>query len=387
MVAVPEVGDDPSYYPQQSPTRVILSGCLSPTRIVRAAGQYRGNKARDALKASATDLPAYLRGLEMELVWKRFDRIGLQRIVQLINKSNQFNLTTRRYTEEDVLAVMADPDAFGLQLRLIDRFGDNGIIAIISAGSGERGPVYRHWLMSCRVLGRQVESTTLNLIAQQAKALGAPPAVLNAIELRLRRRRKGRVRNATACPERIRRLKKGFARDAGVGFRCPCPRSICCSDHCAIVCLDRFPDKRRGMNTTYGIGDIGMAAFSVFFMQSPSFLAHQRQLEAGHGRSNCTRLFGIAKIPSDNHIRDMLDPAAPTLLRPVFAETIGATPANRRRPRHVPPARWACADRAGRHRVSFLIPLPALLDAGQRQWPDRVLPRHAGGHTGGTRAR
>jgi hypothetical protein len=87
-------------------------------------------------------------------------------------------------------------------------------------------------------------------------------------------------------------------------------------------CLDRFPDKRRGMNTTYGIGDIGMAAFAVFFMQSPSFLAHQRQLEEGHGRSNCASLFGIAKIPSDNHIRDMLDPAAPALLGPVFAETI-----------------------------------------------------------------
>ena len=80
-------------------------------------------------------------------------------------------------------------------------------------------------------------------------------------------------------------------------------------------CLDRFPDKRRGMNATYPIGDIGMAAFSVFFMQSPSFLAQQRQLEEGHGRSNCASLFGIAKIPSDNHIRDMLDPAAPALLR------------------------------------------------------------------------
>ena len=87
-------------------------------------------------------------------------------------------------------------------------------------------------------------------------------------------------------------------------------------------CLDRFPDKRRGMNATYGIGDIGMAAFSVFFMRSPSFLAHQRQLGEGHGRSNCASLFGIAKIPSDNHIRDMLDPAEPALLRPVFAETI-----------------------------------------------------------------
>ena len=51
--------------------------------------------------------------------------------MQLINKSNQFNLTTRRYTEEDVLAVMADPNAFGLQLRLTDRFGDNGVIAIM----------------------------------------------------------------------------------------------------------------------------------------------------------------------------------------------------------------------------------------------------------------
>jgi hypothetical protein len=87
-------------------------------------------------------------------------------------------------------------------------------------------------------------------------------------------------------------------------------------------CLDGFPDKRLGMNTTYDMGDIGMAAFSAFFMQSPSFLAHQRQFEQGHGRSNCASLFGIAKIPCDNHIRDMLDPASPALLHPVFAETV-----------------------------------------------------------------
>ena len=87
-------------------------------------------------------------------------------------------------------------------------------------------------------------------------------------------------------------------------------------------CLERFPDKRRGINTTYDIGDVGMAAFSVFFMQSPSFLAHQRHFEQGHGRSNCASLFGIAKIPSDNHIRDLLDPATPDLLHPAFAEAI-----------------------------------------------------------------
>src|SRR5271166_6369590 len=87
-------------------------------------------------------------------------------------------------------------------------------------------------------------------------------------------------------------------------------------------CCETFPDRRRGMNTTYPMADIGMAAFSVFFMQSPSFLAHQRRLQEGHGRSNCESLFGLSKIPSDNHIRDMLDPASPELLHPVFAEVV-----------------------------------------------------------------
>ena len=88
-------------------------------------------------------------------------------------------------------------------------------------------------------------------------------------------------------------------------------------------CLARFPDQRRGLNTSYDMADIGMAAFSVFFMQNPSFLAHQRQFELGHGRSNCASLFGIARIPSDNHVRAMLDPASPALLHPVFAEAVG----------------------------------------------------------------
>ena len=87
-------------------------------------------------------------------------------------------------------------------------------------------------------------------------------------------------------------------------------------------CLEGFPDRRRGANTTYGIADFGMAAFSAFFMQSPSFLDHQRRLEDGHARSNCQTLFDIPKIPTDNQIRTMLDPADPELLYPVFAEPL-----------------------------------------------------------------
>jgi FkbH-like protein len=174
MVAVPEVIEDPTYYAQAIADAGYFEG-LSVTDEDRGrTGNYHSNRAREVLKTSATDLQTYLRGLEMQLVWMRFDRVGLQRIIQLINKSNQFNLTTRRYTEDDVLAVMADPDAFGLQLRLLDRFGDNGVIAIVIGRLAKSGDLYIDtWLMSCRVLGRQVEPTTLNLIAQHGKALGA----------------------------------------------------------------------------------------------------------------------------------------------------------------------------------------------------------------------
>jgi FkbH-like protein len=174
MVAVPEVADDPTYYARAIADGGYFEGLSVTEEDRERTSQYRGNRTREALRTSATSLEAYLRGLEMQLVWKRFDRLGLQRTVQLINKSNQFNLTTRRYTEEDVLAVIADRDAFGLQLRLLDRFGDNGVIAIVIGRlQPNRDLMIDTWLMSCRVLGRQVEPTTLNLIAQEAKKLGA----------------------------------------------------------------------------------------------------------------------------------------------------------------------------------------------------------------------
>ena len=174
MVAVPEVSDDPVGYPVALADAGYFEGLSVTDEDRERTSQYQGNKARDALKASATDLPSYLGGLEMQLIWKGFDRVGMQRTVQLINKSNQFNLTTRRYTDEDVIAVMADPDAFGLQLRLLDRFGDNGVIAIVIGRlQPNKDLLVDTWLMSCRVLGRQVEPTTLNLIAREAARLGA----------------------------------------------------------------------------------------------------------------------------------------------------------------------------------------------------------------------
>ena len=174
-VAVPEVPDDDPALMAQVLADAGYFEALSITDEDRErTRQYQANAKRSALEGSTTDLPSYLRSLEMRLVWRRFDRVGLGRIVQLINKTNQFNLTTRRYTEEQVVAVMADPHAFGLQLRLTDRFGDNGIIGIVIGRVDAKSRCHVDtWLMSCRVLGRGVEAATLALIVEQARALGA----------------------------------------------------------------------------------------------------------------------------------------------------------------------------------------------------------------------
>ena len=175
MVAVPEIPEDPAWVVPCLADAGYFEGLAITQDDRERSGQYQGNLQREGLRADATDMAGYLRGLEMELLCRPFDRIGLARIVQLINKTNQFNLTTRRATEDDVLAVMADPLAFGLQLRLRDIFGDNGIIAIVIGRMLPDTDDLRidTWLMSCRVLGRQVEQATLNLVAQQAIGLGA----------------------------------------------------------------------------------------------------------------------------------------------------------------------------------------------------------------------
>jgi len=82
-----------------------------------------------------------------------------------------------------------------------------------------------------------------------------------------------------------------------------------------------FPDKRKGAGD-YSMADIGLSAFSLFFMQSESFLSYQRSLEEGRKTSNCHTLFGMAKIPTDNHIRSMLDPVRPSHLQSSFDQVV-----------------------------------------------------------------
>ncbi len=172
-VAVPELPDDPALFAGTLAAGGYFEGLAITGDDQERSRQYQANAERDRLRQSVTDMAAYLRSLEMHLIWSPFDSIGLSRIVQLINKTNQFNLTTRRYSQEEVAETMADRQCITFQLRLIDRFGDNGIIsAIMGRIADDRTLELDTWLMSCRVLGRQVEESTLNLIVQHAAALG-----------------------------------------------------------------------------------------------------------------------------------------------------------------------------------------------------------------------
>ena len=128
---------------------------------------------RRALLGDASDLDGFLASLKMVIGFAPFDATGRERISQLINKSNQFNLTTRRYTALDIARLEQDPDVFTLQIRLADHFGDNGMICVVICRRADDAWDIDTWLMSCRVLGRQVEATMLNLIARAAGKLGA----------------------------------------------------------------------------------------------------------------------------------------------------------------------------------------------------------------------
>ena len=173
MVAVPELPEDPALYASS----LAAGGWFEAAQLTDEdrvrSGQYQATLQRDAMRASVTDMDGYLDSLRMELRWSRFDRIGLTRIVQLVNKTNQFNLTTRRTTEAEIAALITDHQALTLQMRLQDQFGDNGIIAIVYGHLNGPALEIDAWLMSCRVLGRGVEVATLGLIAQEATRLGA----------------------------------------------------------------------------------------------------------------------------------------------------------------------------------------------------------------------
>ncbi|WP_225187527.1 HAD-IIIC family phosphatase [Bradyrhizobium sp. IC3195] len=134
--------------------------------------QYRQERRRAELATSVTDMPAYLASLEMRGTIKEFDSLDVPRIAQLIARSNQFNLTTIRRSETEIQRLLGRPDYRCFTMRLEDRFGDSGLISVVIAKIEGCVFVLDTWLMSCRVLKRQVEDEIMNEIFRLAEIAG-----------------------------------------------------------------------------------------------------------------------------------------------------------------------------------------------------------------------
>ena len=173
QVAVPELPEDPAYYARTLAAAGYFEAVTFAGEDLKRAAFYQDNARRVSLQKQAEGVDAYLASLDMTITFQPFDAIGRARIVQLINKSNQYNLTTRRYTDPEVVDAENDAEVFTLQVRLADVFGDNGMISVVICRPGEPG-VWEidTWLMSCRVLGRKVEHMVLREMLEHARARG-----------------------------------------------------------------------------------------------------------------------------------------------------------------------------------------------------------------------
>lgn len=172
-VFVPELPADPAYYART----LIASGCFEAVAFSdedrKRASFYNDNARRISLQRNTGgDIDAYLLTLDMVMTIRPFDAIGRTRIAQLINKSNQYNLTTRRYTEAKIQEIENNPTCFHVQVRLTDAFGDNGMISVIICRQEGRVWEIDTWLMSCRVLGRKVEFALLQELKRAASNRG-----------------------------------------------------------------------------------------------------------------------------------------------------------------------------------------------------------------------
>jgi FkbH-like protein len=134
---------------------------------------YQAQREREQLEQSIASREDFYRSLNQEIQIAAMSKASLPRIAQLTNKTNQFNLTTRRYTEQQIAELVQAPDWHCFSLQVKDRFGDNGLVGV--AITQIRGEVYEidTLLMSCRVIGRTVETAFLSFLANHARKLNA----------------------------------------------------------------------------------------------------------------------------------------------------------------------------------------------------------------------
>jgi len=168
-VAVPDVGSEVAKYASIIEShRYFEQISLGKEDLVRAKF-YEENALRANLERKFANYGEYLDSLEMTAEIDAFNSTYMERIAQLTNKSNQFNLTTRRYTLAEIESTVGDGRHIGIYGKLTDRFGDNGLISVVLGSIDGRRLHLDLWLMSCRVLKREMEIAMLDELAARAR--------------------------------------------------------------------------------------------------------------------------------------------------------------------------------------------------------------------------
>lgn len=200
-VTVLEMPDDPSLYASVLSWADYFETTQLTEEDRKRTDYYRADLQRSDLQQVSGTYDDFLKQLEMRAHIAPFDELHLDRVVQLINKTNQFNLTTKRYTEGDVRRWLDDPAAVTRYVRLRDKFGDNGLISVLLAREEKPNEFWIDtWLMSCRVLKRGVEEALLARVVEELL------------------KRRGKTLFGTYCPTPKNMLVKDLLRSLGFSF-------------------------------------------------------------------------------------------------------------------------------------------------------------------------
>jgi FkbH-like protein len=171
-VAVPEVGSTVSRFAEVLDHEKYFEVDKLVQDDLNRSAYYNSNAERSAYQAGFQDYGEFLASLEMSAEIAAFSPVYLERITQLINKTNQFNLTTTRYTGAEVEAISKSPGYITLYGRLADRFGDNGLVSVLIGRVVQETLELDLWLMSCRVLNREMELAMFDALVEQSQVRG-----------------------------------------------------------------------------------------------------------------------------------------------------------------------------------------------------------------------
>ncbi len=168
-VEVVDLPEDPSLYLKTLMELNDFNSFHFSEEDKKRGAMYAGQRKRQELNKTTTDITKYLKALNMKVIIEQANSFNIPRISQLTQKTNQFNMTTRRYLEEDIKKLSESDNFLIFSIKVEDKFGDNGITGVAIIEKKEKKWIIDSFLLSCRIIGRRVEETMLAYILEKAK--------------------------------------------------------------------------------------------------------------------------------------------------------------------------------------------------------------------------